>query len=47
MTTKRVTVILYPGRDGGDSAIIPPLPSCTTYGDAVREALDMARSRSS
>ena len=43
MTTQSVTVILYPGRDGGYSAIIPPLPSLHSHGDTVREALDMAK----
>ena len=43
MGKRKVTVILYPGEDGGYVAFMPLFPSCTTEGDSVEEALKNAK----
>jgi len=40
---RKYTVILIPENTGGYSAVVPLLPECTTQGDTVEEALEMAR----
>ena len=43
MGRRKVTVILYPGDEGGYVAFMPLLRGCTTEGDSPEEALDMAK----
>ena len=43
MGKRKVTVILYPGDDGGYVAFLPLFPSCTTEGDTVEETLKNAK----
>ena len=43
MGKRKVTVILYPGEDGGYVAFMPLFPSCTTEGDTVEETLRNAK----
>ena len=43
MSKRKVTVILYPGEDGGYVAFLPLFPSCTTEGDTVEETLRNAK----
>lgn len=43
MDTKKVTVVLFPGEDGGYVAFMPLFPSCTTEGETVEEALNNAK----
>ncbi len=43
MDTKKVTVVLFPGEDGGYVAFMPLFPSCTTEGDTVQGALKNAK----
>jgi predicted RNase H-like HicB family nuclease len=43
MSTKKVTVVLFPGTDGGYVAFIPLFPSCTTEGDTVEDTLKNAK----
>jgi predicted RNase H-like HicB family nuclease len=43
MGKRKVTVILYPGEDGGYVAFLPLFPSCTTEGDTVEETLNNAK----
>ena len=43
MSKQKVTVILYPGDEGGYVAFMPLLRGCTTQGDSPGHALEMAR----
>ena len=43
MDKKKVTVILYPGDEGGYVAFIPLFPGCTTEGDTVEQTLNNAK----
>ena len=43
MAKKKVTVLLYPGDDGGYVAYMPLFPSCVTQGDSVEDAFQMAK----
>ena len=43
MNTRKVTVVLFPGEDGGYVAFMPLFPSCTTEGETVEETLKNAR----
>jgi predicted RNase H-like HicB family nuclease len=37
------TVFLEPAEEGGYIVYVPALPGCTTQGETVEEALDMAK----
>ncbi len=39
----KVTVVLFPGEDGGYVAFMPLFPSCTTEGQNVEETLKNAK----
>ena len=43
MDQRKVTVILFPGEDGGYVAFMPLFPSCTTEGETVEETLKNAK----
>ena len=43
MNTRKVTVVLFPGEDGGYVAFMPLFPSCTTEGETVEETLKNAK----
>ena len=43
MDTRKVTVVLFPGEDGGYVAFMPLFPSCTTEGETVEAALRNAK----
>ena len=43
MDTRKVTVVLFPGEDGGYVAFMPLFPSCTTEGETVEETLKNAK----
>jgi len=43
MYNRKVTVILFPGEDGGYAAFMPLFPSCTTEGGNVEEAFKNAK----
>ena len=43
MEKRRVTVVLFPGEEGGYAVFIPLFPSCTIGGDTVQEALKNAK----
>ena len=43
MDTRKVTVVLFPGEDGGYLAFMPLFASCTTEGETVEETLKNAK----
>lgn len=43
MGKRKVTVILFPGEEGGYVAFFPLFSSCTTQGETIQEALENAR----
>ena len=43
MNTKKVTVVLFPGEDGGYVAFMPLFPNCTTEGKTVEDTLKNAK----
>ena len=43
METRKVTVVLFPGEDGGYVAFMPLFPGCTTEGESVEETLKNAK----
>lgn len=43
MDIRKVTVVLFPGEDGGYVAFMPLFPSCTTEGETVEETLKNAK----
>ena len=43
MDSRKVTVVLFPGEDGGYVAFMPLFPGCTTEGENVEETLKNAK----
>ena len=43
MAKRKITVVLFPGEDGGYVAFMPLFPSCTTEGETVEETLKNAK----
>ena len=43
MDSRKVTVVLFPGQDGGYVAFMPLFPGCTTEGEIVEEAQKNAK----
>ena len=43
MDSRKVTVVLFPGEDGGYVAFMPLFPGCTTEGETVEETLKNAK----
>lgn len=43
MAKKKITVLLYPDEDGGFVVYMPLFPGCTTQGDTVEHAFQMAK----
>ena len=43
MDSRKVTVVLFPGEDGGYVAFMPLFPGCTTEGESVEETLKNAK----
>ncbi len=43
MHSRKVTVVLFPGEDGGYVAFMPLFPGCTTEGESVEETLKNAQ----
>ena len=43
MDKRKVTVVLFPGTDGGYVAFMPLFPSCTTEGETVEDTLKNAK----
>ncbi len=43
MHSRKVTVVLFPGEDGGYVAFMPLFPGCTTEGETVEETLKNAK----